>query len=124
MSLLKRLKKQRDINKCLKIMENTLLQYYDSKESFIMKVSDCFNTDTIMGAIYRLSLRYDLTIVFRNKEYVNEFIEHEDFYARVIAYENCNAVSNRRYLLLPFTFTDTLFDEVVEDKDNQYILIA
>ena len=119
----KKYRKKRNIKMCTRVMLDIISQYED-KVSLVMKLTEKFPTDVIICACYRVALKMDYTIVFKDMKYVNDLLSDENFKCSVIAYDNCKTLSDRKYLLLPFKYTDNLYNEVVEDKDNKYIVIV
>lgn len=118
----KNYRKQRNIKKCAQTILDIMSQY-EENTSIVMKLSEHYSFEVITCAAYRVSIEKGLTIVFKDSKYVIELIEDEKFESSVIAYDNCKSLSGQKYILLPFKYTDNLYQEIVEDKDNQYIVL-
>ena len=118
----KNYRKQRKIKKCAQAIIDIMNQYEENK-SIVMKLSEKYSFEVITCAAYRVSVEKGFTIVFKDPKIVTELIEGEKFIGSVIAYDNCKTLSEKTYMLLPFKYTDNLYQEIVEDKDNQYIVL-
>ena len=118
----KNYRKQRNIKKCAQTILDIMSQY-EENTSIVMKLSGHYSLEVITCAAYKVSVEKGFTIVFKDSKYVIELIEDEKFVSSVIVYDNCKTLSGQKYILLPFKYSDNLYQEIVEDKDNQYIVL-